>query len=80
MPVLDRPRLRGWIHAVAAPAFLAAGVVLTCRAPTVAAAAATGVFAATATWLFGASAAYALSAVFNVAWPTRRGGYTSRCT
>ncbi len=57
-----RPRLRGWIHAVAAPAVLAAGIVLTCRAPTVAAAAATGVFAATAAWLFAVSAVYHLGA------------------
>jgi hemolysin III len=55
-----RPRLRGWIHAVAAPVVLAAGTVLTCRAPTVPAAATAGVFTATAAWLFTVSAFYHL--------------------
>jgi hemolysin III len=57
-----RPRLRGWIHAVAAPAVLVAGIVLTCRALTALAAVATGVFAATAAWLFAVSAVYHLGA------------------
>jgi hemolysin III len=57
-----RPRLRGWIHAFAAPAVLAAGIVVTCRAPTAQAAAAAGVFAATATWLFTVSAIYHVGA------------------
>jgi hemolysin III len=63
-PAPGRPRLRGWIHAVAAPFVLAAGIVLTCRAPTVAAATATAVFAATAAWLFTVSALYHLGT-----WP-----------
>ena len=66
VPGPDRPRLRGWIHAVAAPIVLAAGVILTCRAPTVSAAAAAGIFTATAAWLFSVSALYHLGA-----WPPR---------
>ena len=61
-PEPGRPRLRGWIHAVAAPFVLAAGIVLTCRAPTVLAAAVAGVFAAAAAWLFTVSALYHLGA------------------
>ena len=61
-----RPRLRGWIHAAAAPVVLAEGIVLTWRAPTAPAAAAAGVFAATAAWLFTVSALYHLGR-----WPPR---------
>lgn len=65
-PGPGRPRLRGWIHAVAAPAVLAAGIMLTCRARTLPAAVAVGIFAATAAWLFAVSAAYHIGA-----WPPR---------
>jgi hemolysin III len=61
-PEPGRPRLRGWIHAVAAPFVLAAGIVITWRAPTMLAAAVAGVFAATAAWLFTVSALYHLGA------------------
>jgi hypothetical protein len=61
-----RPRLRGWIHAAAAPVVLAAGIVLTWRAPTAPAAAAVGVFAAASAWLFTVSALYHLGR-----WPPR---------
>ncbi len=65
-PGPGRPRLRGWIHAVAAPAVLIAGIVVTYRASTMPAVAATGIFTATAAWLFGVSAFYHLGA-----WPPR---------
>jgi hemolysin III len=52
-----KPRWRGRIHAAAAPAVLAAGIVLTARAPTARAAVAAGIFAATAVLLFTVSAA-----------------------
>jgi hemolysin III len=57
-----KPRLRGWIHAVAAPVALAAGIVLTVEAPTAQAAVAAGIFAATAVMLFTVSAVYHLGA------------------
>jgi hemolysin III len=46
-----KPLLRGWIHAVMAPAALAAGMVLAWRAPTVQAAVSAAVFAASAVLL-----------------------------
>jgi len=55
-----KPRWRGWIHAVAAPAALAAGIVLIVRAPTAQAAVAAAIFAATAVLLFTVSAIYHL--------------------
>ena len=57
-----KPLLRGWIHAVAAPAALAAAVVLVWRAPTIEAAASAVVFAASAVVLFTVSAIYHLGA------------------
>ncbi|MGH3246282.1 MAG: PAQR family membrane homeostasis protein TrhA [Trebonia sp.] len=54
----QKPRLRGWIHALAAPAALAAGIVLTARAPTAPAAACAAVFTITAVELFAVSAVY----------------------
>ena len=60
--VAPKPRLRGWIHAVAAPIALAAGVVLAVRAPTAAAAVAAGIFVTTAIALFTVSAIYHLGA------------------
>jgi hemolysin III len=61
-PMAPKPLLRGWIHAVAAPIALAAGIVLTARAPSTAAAVAAGIFAATAAALFAVSAIYHLGA------------------
>jgi len=55
-----KPRWRGWIHAVAAPAALAAGIVLIVRAPTAQASVAAAIFAATAVLLFTVSAIYHL--------------------
>ena len=55
-----KPRLRGWIHAVAAPASLAAGVILAARSATAAGALTAALFTATAVTLFGVSAAYHL--------------------
>jgi hemolysin III len=61
-----RPLLRGWIHAAAAPAALAAVVVLICRAPTVPALVSAVAFAVCAVTLFAVSALYHLGA-----WPPR---------
>jgi hemolysin III len=55
---VQKPLLRGWIHAVAAPAALAAVVVLTCRAPTMPAAVSAALFATSAVVLFTMSAVY----------------------
>jgi hemolysin III len=55
-----RPLLRGWIHAVAAPAVLAAVVVLAWRAPTIQARVSAAVFAASSVTLFTVSAIYHL--------------------
>ncbi len=55
-----KPLLRGWIHAAAAPAALAAVVVLACRAPTAPATVSAGIFAACAVVLFTMSAVYHL--------------------
>ncbi len=65
-PRSAKPLLRGWIHAVAAPAALAAGVLLTRRAPTIQGAVSTAVFAASAVTLFTMSAVYHLGK-----WPPR---------
>lgn len=59
-PVAPKPRLRGWIHAVAAPTALGAGIVLAASAPTVPAIVGAGVFTATAVVLFTVSAVYHL--------------------
>lgn len=53
-----KPRLRGWIHAGAAPLVLAAGIVLVALSPTTAARWANTVFAISAVMLFGTSAVY----------------------
>ena len=58
--MLDRPVLRGWIHAVATPCSLAATTILACRATTAPAVAATVVFAVCSVELFGVSAVYHL--------------------
>jgi hemolysin III len=63
-----KPLLRGWLHAVAAPVALAAGLFLAWRAPTTPAAVSTIVFAASAVMLFAVSAVYHLGT-----WPPRVG-------
>jgi len=60
VPGTVKPRLRGWVHALAAPLALAAGIVLVARAPTVSATIAAGIFAAAAVELLGLSAIYHL--------------------
>ncbi len=51
-----KPTARGWIHAIAFPLALVAGVVLVATAPTTAAKVSTAIFATTAVLLFGVSA------------------------
>ena len=53
-----KPRLRGWLHLVAAPLALIAGIVLVAMAPTTQARIACAIFAVAATVLFGTSALY----------------------
>ncbi|MFF8732307.1 hemolysin III family protein [Streptomyces sp. NPDC015171] len=53
-----KPRLRGWLHAAAAPLVLAAGIVLIALAPAGAERIAAVVYAATAFVLFATSAVY----------------------
>ena len=55
-----KPLLRGWIHAVAAPLALAAGIVLICLAPFASLKWACAVFMTCSLVLFGNSAAYHL--------------------
>ncbi len=59
-PVTRKPRLRGWIHFVAAPLSLAASVVLIVLAPTTALKWACAVYLASSLILFSVSAAYHL--------------------
>ncbi|MFI6482700.1 hemolysin III family protein [Nonomuraea sp. NPDC050663] len=58
MTVLEKPRLRGWLHAGALPAALVAGFVLVALGPTVEARLAATVYAITSGLLFGVSATY----------------------
>jgi len=53
-----KPRLRGWLHAGAAPLALAAGIVLVALAPTTGTRIASAVYALTGILLFGVSAVY----------------------
>lgn len=53
-----KPRLRGWLHAGAAPLALAAGIVLVALAPTPGTRIASAVYALTGILLFGVSAVY----------------------
>jgi hemolysin III len=53
-----KPRLRGWVHAVAFPTVTVAGLVLVTLAPTLAARAAAAVYTLSAMLLFGVSALY----------------------
>ena len=52
------PLLRGWLHLVAAPLALLAGIVLVATGPTLAGRLTAGVFTVTAVMLFGTSAVY----------------------
>lgn len=71
-PAPPRPAWRGWLHAGATPAVLAAGIVLVVLAPASARAAA-AVYAATTVLLFGVSAAY-----HRRAWGPRTHGVLQR--
>lgn len=53
-----KPTWRGWIHAVAAPLALAAGIVLVAVAPTTAGRITSAIYALTGVLLFGISAVY----------------------
>jgi hemolysin III len=56
--LVAKPLWRGWIHAVATPFALAAGIVLVTLAPTPGLKVASAVYAATGVLLFGVSAVY----------------------
>lgn len=56
--IATKPLWRGWIHAVATPLAIAAGVVLIVLAPTPGLKLASAVYAATGVLLFGVSAVY----------------------
>lgn len=58
MTVLEKPRLRGWLHAGALPVALVAGFVLVALGPTVQARLAAAVYSITSALLFGVSATY----------------------
>ncbi|WP_354215349.1 MULTISPECIES: hemolysin III family protein [unclassified Arthrobacter] len=53
-----KPKWRGWIHTVAAPLALAAGIILVAVAPTTDRKIASAIYAATGVLLFGISAIY----------------------
>ncbi|GAA2235333.1 hemolysin III family protein [Rarobacter faecitabidus] len=55
-----KPRLRGWLHAAAAPLALVVGIVLICLTPTIAGKVASAIFALTSVMLFSTSATYHL--------------------
>lgn len=71
-PPEDKPRWRGWIHAVTTPLALAMGIVLICLAHGGPAKAGAAVFTATALLLFGVSAVYHLLPVPYAAKPRLR--------
>lgn len=58
--VVDKPRLRGWLHFGSVPLVLVAGLVLVVLAPTAALRAGVAVYVVSAVILFGTSAAYHL--------------------
>ncbi|HZE41155.1 MAG TPA: hemolysin III family protein [Stackebrandtia sp.] len=53
-----KPRLRGWLHAVAFPMAIAAGVLLIALSPSAGGVAATAIYTVTSALLFGTSALY----------------------
>ncbi|HLX87969.1 MAG TPA: hemolysin III family protein [Acidimicrobiales bacterium] len=55
---LERPRLRGWLHAAAVPSVIVAGAILVARAPNAGSTAALVVYWVAMTALFGVSAAF----------------------
>lgn len=57
-PPVKKPKLRGWLHLVATPLFLVAGLILLILAPTVATRVASAIYIFTALVMFGTSAAY----------------------
>ncbi|MSS83425.1 hemolysin III family protein [Actinomycetaceae bacterium WB03_NA08] len=59
-PTVRKPRLRGWIHFIAAPLSLAASIVLTILAPTTGTKWASAVYMLASFILFGVSALYHL--------------------
>ncbi len=59
-PIAKKPKLRGWIHFIAAPLSLAASIVLVVLAPTTSLKWATSVYLAASFILFSVSAAYHL--------------------
>jgi hemolysin III len=71
-PPEDKPRARGWIHAVAFPLAIAAGIVLICVAHGVPAKIGSAVFMASSLLLFGVSAVYHLLPVPYAAKPRLR--------
>ncbi len=71
--VLERPRLRGWLHAVMTPLVTIGGVALVLANPTAAGRAGMAVFALTATLLFGVSALY-----HRITWTPRTRRYLKR--
>lgn len=56
--LMIKPRWRGWIHTVAAPLALAAGIILVAIAPTTDRKITSAIYAATGVLLFGISAIY----------------------
>ncbi|HEY8296298.1 MAG TPA: hemolysin III family protein, partial [Micrococcaceae bacterium] len=56
--LVEKPSWRGWIHAVATPFALAAGIVLVCIAPTALGKITSAIYAVTGILLFGVSALY----------------------
>ena len=59
-PIVRKPRLRGWVHFIAAPLSLAASIVLVVLAPTTGLKWASAVYLASSFILFGVSALYHL--------------------
>lgn len=59
-PTMKKPRLRGWVHLIAAPLSLAASIVLVVLAPTPGLKWASAVYLASSFILFGVSATYHL--------------------
>ena len=68
-----KPLLRGWLHAVAAPVALLAGLVLVVFAPTLAGRGSVAIFTLTAALLFGTSAVY-----HRGSWSERAGAVLRR--